>query len=111
MEISFFALPSKQGFVQGRFKPAHTGWYLSAKAYGEACDEPLGHELEAEWLSRVVRRFETATALNHGRTEAKKDISMLGPLGSVTNSHWALANGKERYRFKELKCYDMRNMI
>jgi hypothetical protein len=36
---------------------------------------------------------------------AKKDISMLGPLGSVTNSHWALADGKERYLFKELKCY------
>jgi hypothetical protein len=31
---------------------------------------------------------------------------MLGPLGSVTNSHWALANGKESYLFKELKCYD-----
>ena len=36
---------------------------------------------------------------------AKKDISMLGPLGSVTNSHWALSNGQERYLFKELTCY------
>jgi hypothetical protein len=36
---------------------------------------------------------------------AKKDISMLGPQGSVTNSNRVLANGKECYRFKELKCY------
>jgi len=36
---------------------------------------------------------------------AKKDISMLGSLGSVTNSHRALANGQERYLFKEVKCY------
>ena len=36
---------------------------------------------------------------------AKKDISMLGPLGSVTNSHRSLANGQERYLFKELRCY------
>ncbi|HUT69556.1 MAG TPA: hypothetical protein VMW89_02665 [Desulfatiglandales bacterium] len=43
----------------GRFKTAHTGWYLSAKAYGE------------------VRRFETALygALLGG--QSKKDISML----------------------------------
>jgi hypothetical protein len=34
MEMSFFALPSKQSPVQGRFKTAHTGCYLSAKAYG-----------------------------------------------------------------------------
>jgi hypothetical protein len=62
----------------GRFKTAHTGCDLSAKAYGAACDEPLGHELEAEWLSRVVRRFETALygACLEGR--AKKDISMVG---------------------------------
>jgi len=59
MEISFFALPSIQGPVQGRFKPTHRPISLSAKA--TAC----------------VRRFETPTALNHGRTEAKKDISML----------------------------------
>ena len=30
---------------------------------------------------------------------------MLGPLGSVMNSHWASANGQERYLFKELTCY------
>jgi hypothetical protein len=55
-----------------RFKTAHTGWYLSAKAYGEACDEPLGHELEAEWLSRVVRRFETALYGALFRRQSKK---------------------------------------
>jgi len=59
MEISFFALPSQQGPVQGRFKPAHLPTSLSAKV--PAC----------------VRRFETPTPLNHGRTESKKDISML----------------------------------
>jgi len=36
---------------------------------------------------------------------ARKDISMLGSLGSVTNSHRVLANGQERHLFKELKCY------
>ena len=59
MEMSFFALPSKQGPVQGRFKPAHLLISLSTRV--PAC----------------VRRFETATALNYGRTESKKDISML----------------------------------
>ena len=59
MEISFFALPSKQGPVQGRFKPAHLLISLSARV--PAC----------------VRRFETPTALNDGRAESKKDISML----------------------------------
>jgi hypothetical protein len=59
----------------GRFKTAHTGCYLSAKAYGAACDEPLGHELEAEWLSRVVRRFETALYEALFRGQSKKKIS------------------------------------
>jgi len=59
MEMSFFALPSKQGPVQGRFKPAHRPISLSTKV--PAC----------------VRRFETPTPLNDGRTESKKDISML----------------------------------
>jgi hypothetical protein len=60
MEMSFFALPSQQGPVQGRFKPAHRPISLSTK------------------VPAYVRRFETPTALNHGRTESKKDISMLG---------------------------------
>ena len=49
MEISFFALPSKQGPVQGRFKPTHLPITLSTK------------------VAACVRRFETPTALNDGR--------------------------------------------
>jgi len=59
MEISFFALPSQQGPVQGRFKPAHLPISLSTK------------------VAACVRRFETPTALNDGRAQSKKDISML----------------------------------
>ena len=44
----------------GRFKTMHTGWYLSAKAYGE------------------VRRFETTLYRALFRGQSKKDISMLG---------------------------------
>ena len=59
MEISFFALPSIQGPVRGRFKLTHRPISLSAK------------------VAACVRRFETPTPLNDGRTESKKDISML----------------------------------
>ena len=59
MEVSFFALPSRQGPVQGRFKPTHLPISLSAR------------------VAACVRRFETPTHLNHGRTESKKDTSML----------------------------------
>ena len=60
MEMSFFfALPSKQGPVQGRFKLTHRPISLSTK------------------VAACVRHFETPTALNYGRTESKKDISML----------------------------------
>jgi len=59
MEISFFALPSQQGPVQGRFKPTHRPISLSTK------------------VAACVRRFETPTPLNDGRTDSKKDISML----------------------------------
>jgi hypothetical protein len=59
MGISFFALPSKQSPVQGRFKPTHRPISLSTK------------------VAACVRRFETPTPLNYGRTESKKDISML----------------------------------
>ena len=59
MEMSFFALPSKQGPVQGRFKLTHRPISLSTK------------------IAACVRHFETPTALNYGRTESKKDISML----------------------------------
>jgi hypothetical protein len=72
MGISFFALPSQQGPVQGRFKPTHD----SAEPFGF---ERFGLELMAERLvaglpislstkvAACVRRFETPTALNHGR--------------------------------------------
>ena len=60
MEMPFFALPSQQGPVQGRFKPAHRPISLSAK------------------VAACVRRFETPTALNDGRAESKRDIPMLG---------------------------------
>jgi len=70
MGMSFFALPSIQRPVQGRFKPVHLLISLSARV-------PAG-----------VRRFETPTHLNHGRAESKKDIPMLGSLLlSVDNSH------------------------
>jgi len=59
MDMSFFALPSKQGPVQGHFKPTHRVISLSTK------------------LAACVRRFETATALNDGMTDSKKDISTL----------------------------------
>ena len=49
MEISFFALPSKQGPVQGRFKPTHD----TAEPFGS---EPLGLELEAERLMAERKR-------------------------------------------------------
>jgi hypothetical protein len=67
MEMSFFALPSQQGPVQGRFKPTHRPISLSTK------------------VAACVRRFETPTTLDDGRTESKKDISMLG-LISISKS-------------------------
>ena len=60
MGMSFFALPSQQGPVQGRFKPVHLPISLSTM------------------VTASVHRFETPTAVNHGRTESKKDISILG---------------------------------
>jgi len=59
MEMSFFALPSQQGPVQGRFKPAHLPISLSTR------------------VTACVRRFETPTPLSYARTESKKDIPML----------------------------------
>jgi hypothetical protein len=59
MGISFFALPSQQDPVQGRFKPTHRPISLSTKV--PAC----------------VRRFETPTPLSDERAQSKKDIPML----------------------------------
>ena len=77
----------------GRFKTAHTGWYLSAKAYG------------------AVRRFETALYGALFRGQSKKRYPHARSPGSVTNSHRALANGQERHLFKELKCYAEGNSL
>ena len=67
MEISFLALPSKQGPVQGCFKPAHASAELVA-----------GRSISLSTkVAACVRRFETPTALNDGRTESKKDIPIL----------------------------------
>jgi hypothetical protein len=57
MEMSFFALPSQQGLVQGRFKPAHDSAELVA-------GPPISLTPK---VAACVRRFETPTALNHGR--------------------------------------------
>jgi hypothetical protein len=58
--MSFFCpMPSKQGAVQGRFKPAHRPTSLGTRVKGS------------------VRRFETPIALSDGRAWQKKDISML----------------------------------
>ena len=110
MEISFFALPSQHGPVQGRFKPAHLPISLSAK------------------VSARVRRFETPTHLNDGRpalalsfrscvwigAQFASQLSLPIPykpgLGQgqrqkktspcsvplVSNSHWASANAQHR---------------
>jgi hypothetical protein len=66
MEISFFALPSKQGPVEDRFKPTHDSAELVA-------GRPISLSTR---VAAFVRRFEVPTALNDGRTEPKKDISM-----------------------------------
>ena len=57
MEMSFFALPSKQSPVQGRFKPAHDSAELVA-------GRPISLSTK---VAAYVRRFETPTALNDGR--------------------------------------------
>jgi hypothetical protein len=53
----FFALPSKQGPLQGRFKLAHDSAELVA-------GRPISLSAKAP---ACVRRFETPTPLNHGR--------------------------------------------
>ena len=49
MEMSFFAMPSPQGPVEGRYKPAHRPISLGTK------------------VKASVRRFETPTALSDER--------------------------------------------
>ena len=55
--MSFFALPSKQGPVQCRFKLAHDSAELVA-------GRPISLSTK---VAACVRRFETPTPLNHGR--------------------------------------------
>ena len=57
MGMSFFALPSKQGPVQGRFKPTHDTAELVAGL-------PISLSTK---VPACVRRFETPTAVNDGR--------------------------------------------
>jgi hypothetical protein len=68
MGMSFFTLPSQQDPIQGCFKPTHDTAELVA-------GRPIS--LSTKVPARV-RRFETPAALNHGMTETKKDIPMLG---------------------------------
>ena len=57
MGMSFLALPSQQGSVQGRFKPAHDSAELVA-------GRPISLSIK---VAACVRRFETPTPLNDGR--------------------------------------------
>jgi hypothetical protein len=80
MEISFFALPSQQGPVQGRFKPTHdTAAFDKLRPRASRGELVAGRPISLSTkVPACVRRFETSTPLNHGRKKSKKDISMLG---------------------------------
>jgi hypothetical protein len=89
MEMSFFALPSKQGPVKGRFKPTHRPISLSTKV--PAC----------------VRCFETPTPLNHGRPALAlsfKSFVWIGeyftsqlPYSCLKSQVWARDRAKKRH--------------
>jgi hypothetical protein len=66
MEISFFCSALYKRPVQGRFKPMHDSAELVA-------GRPISLSTK---VPACVRRFETPNALNHGRKEPKRDISM-----------------------------------
>jgi len=72
MEMSFFALPSKQGPVQGRFKPAHRPISLSTK------------------VAARVRRFETPTPLNDGRPALALNVRSVVWIGGYFASQLSL---------------------
>jgi flagellar biosynthetic protein FliO len=78
----------------GRFKTAHTACYLSAKAYGAACDELPSASSGPELVegSRVVRRFETAMyrALFRGQSK-KRYLHARFHNKFLRNALWALA--------------------
>jgi hypothetical protein len=105
MEMSFFALPSKQGPVQGRFKPAHRPISLSTK------------------VAACVRRFGTPTPLNHGRPALAHSFKSSVGLREYLTSQLSLlmpyepglgqGQSKKRHlharlkiNFKEAKCYN-----
>jgi hypothetical protein len=69
MEISFFALPSKQGPVQGRFKPAHdSAAFDKLRPRASRGELVAGRPISLSTkVAACVRRFETAIPLNHGR--------------------------------------------
>jgi len=73
MEISFFALPSQQSSVQGRFKPAHRPISLRTK------------------VAACVRRFETPSALNHGRPALALSFRSCVWIGECFTSQLSLA--------------------
>ena len=76
MEMSFLALPSQQGPVQGRFKPAHDSAELVAGL-------PISLSTK---VAACVRRFETPTALNHGRPALALSFRSVGWIGAYFTS-------------------------
>ena len=77
-------MPSKQGPVKGRYKPAHDSAAFDKlrprASRGElVAGRPISLSAKAP---ACVRRFETPTPLNDGRTEPKKDISMFFSIAS-----------------------------
>jgi hypothetical protein len=69
MEMSFFALPSQQGPVQGRFKPAHdSAAFDKLRPRASRGELVAGRPISLSTkVPACVRRFEMPTALNHGR--------------------------------------------
>jgi hypothetical protein len=68
MEISFFALPSQQGPVQGRFKPTHdSAAFDKLRPRASRGELVAGRPISLSTkVAACVRRFETAIAINDG---------------------------------------------
>ena len=80
MEMSFFALPSKQGSVQGRFKPTHDSAELVAG---------LPIRLSTK-VAACVRRFETPIPLNDGRPALALSLRSCVWIGEYFTSQFSL---------------------
>jgi hypothetical protein len=80
MEISFFALSSKQGPVQGRFKPTHDSAELVAGL-------PISLSTK---VAACVRRFETPTPLNDGRPALALSLRRCVWIGEYFTSQFSL---------------------